>query len=252
MLGRAGALTLVTALAVTACSVPTGPMGVPASQPGPAEPFTTPTDAPGTTSTPGTTPGTTPDPTRAAREPGESSYERIAVVGCSQTRDAVHGFNAIGDVPIFGSDQDQEYLSAGTIDRWAANGGHWRRFAALHGGDADVEAVWIMLCWHVRNTDPSTSVETVGYIIDRAHEVIGHDVPVFVSGLNDWNPRAICPKADWASSWALADEAVAAGLAERGPELGPITEEQTTDGCHGTTEGNAVMGAQLASFFPGG
>jgi hypothetical protein len=247
----------VTGLVLTACTAPTEPRGVPASQPaeahtegpdsttaGPAEPTTTTTtDAPGTTTTPGAT--------RAAGEPAESSYERIAVVGCSQTRDAVHGFNAVGDVPIFGSDQDQEYLSAGTIDRWAANSGHWRRFAAQHGGDADIEAVWIMLCWHGRGTDPFTSVETVGYIIDRAQQVIGHDVPVFVSGLNDWDPRAICPKADWASSWALADEAVAAGLAERGPELGPLTEAQTTDGCHGTAEGNAVMGTQLASFFLG-
>ncbi|MGF1665244.1 MAG: hypothetical protein ACFCVC_03115 [Acidimicrobiia bacterium] len=243
---RAGALVIATGLMLAACTTHTEPMGLPGSQPAGSH-----REGPDSTTAGPTEPTSAPSTNQAAGGPAASTYRRIAVVGCSQTRDAVHGFNAVADAPIFGSDQDQEYLSAGTIDRWAANSGHWRRFATLHGGDADIDAVWIMVCWHVRNTEPSTSVETVERIIDRAQEVIGHTVPVFVSGLNDWDPRSICPKADWVASWTLADQVVAAGLAERGPELGPITETQTTDGCHGTAEGNAVMGTQVASFFLG-
>jgi hypothetical protein len=195
-----------------------------------------------------------PTQTTAATLPTapEAPYQRVAVIGCSQTRDAVHGYNATDRSPVFGSDLDQEYLSGGTIERWAANGAHWRRFASLHRAEAGVDAVWIMLCWHVRSTPPTISVDTVEQIIERAHEVIGHETAVFVSGLNDWDPRSSCPKGDWERSLALADAAVMAGFAERGPALGPITQLQTTDGCHGNSEGNRLMGAQLASFFPDG
>jgi hypothetical protein len=246
----AGAVALATTLLLAGCTAATEPMDPATSQtveshPEGARTTTTTGPAAATPTPPSTSTSGAPD------HPAGPTHERIAVIGCSQTRDAIHGFNAVASQPIFGADQDQEFLSAGTIDRWASNSGHWRRFAELHRADHDIDAVWIMLCWHVRDTDPSTSLDTVAAIIDRAQQVIGHDVPVFVSGLNDWDPRTICAKADWAASWALADEAVAAGLANRGPELGPITEAQTTDGCHGTAEGNAVMGVQLAAFFAG-
>ncbi len=258
---RVRTLAIVAVLVLSGCTAPSEPMANrhtaggsrmddPASTTTPANSTFVPKEDAATSSTTAATP-VTPSSNPAAGVPAAPTHEHIAVIGCSQTRDAIKGFNDVTDEPIFGPDEDQEYLSAGTIDQWAANGGHWRRFAALHRDDTEIGAVWIMLCWHVRNTDPSTSVETVASIIDRAETVIGHEVAVFVSGLNDWEPRTICAKADWASSWALADDAVAAGLADRGPELGPLTETQTTDGCHGTTEGNAVMGTQVASFFLG-
>jgi hypothetical protein len=227
-------MTAVIATLVASCS---GPSATP----------TPPTAITATSTTTSTTSSTSTDDSTNV-EPSEAAS--IAVIGCSQTRDAVHGFNDLSPTPLFGSDADQEYLSAGTIDRWAAtNGGHWRAFTALHEDDPAVEAIWLMLCWHVPNTDPATSIREVADIIERAHAVIGRPVPVYVSGLNDWDPRNSCPRGDWERSWTLAEEAVEAGLARAGPDLGPITREQTTDGCHGNADGNRVMGSQLADFF---
>jgi hypothetical protein len=182
---------------------------------------------------------------RAGSAAGDHSH--IAVVGCSQTRDAIFGYNALVGDGRFGINDHARYLSGGSIDIWAESGKKkWATFEDLAGSETD--ALWIMLCWHVQRS-PGSDVEAVAGIIETALAAIGRDVPVYVSGLNDWDPRDLCRKADYPASWELADAVVAEGLALLGPNLGPISEEETRDGCHGNDAGNRVMGEQLAAFF---
>jgi hypothetical protein len=179
--------------------------------------------------------------------PGVES-ENLAVIGCSQTRDAVRGYNDVTGSGRFPDTSDVLYLSGGTVDRWAdPTTYYWDDFAARLDPDAD--GLWIMLCWHERRTDDATPPAVVGDIIDGAFELLGRQVPVYISGLNDWTDRTTCRKADYPASWGLAEASVEAGLGTLGPNLGPLAENQTTDGCHGNEEGNALMGRQLVEYF---
>jgi hypothetical protein len=176
-----------------------------------------------------------------------SVFANAAVVGCSQTRDAIFGYNEVATDERFGTSADAQYLGGGSIEAWANAGSrYWRDFDQLAGPDND--AIWLMICWHsVRSVD--ADVAMVEVVIDEAMRKIGRAVPVYVSGLNDWDPRSLCPRGDFPASAALADDVVAAGLAERGPDLGPLHREHTDDGCHGNRSGNELMGHQLVEFF---
>ena len=175
------------------------------------------------------------------------AFSSAAVVGCSQTRDAVFGYNEVADDGAFGPSTAAQYLGGGSIEAWANPASrYWRDFDELAGPEND--AMWLMICWHaVRSVD--ADVEMVRSVIDRAIETIGRDVPVYVSGLNDWDPRSLCPRGDFPASVELADAVVAEGLALRGPDLGPLLREHTDDGCHGNRAGNELMGRQLVEFF---
>ena len=205
-----------------------------------------------TTSTVGRSAGSSTTTTTGQAGGGEIGsadgfHSNIAVVGCSQTRDAIFGYNALASDERFGSDRSAGYLSGGSIELWAEDFNRkWDMFGQLAGPDND--ALWIMICWHFQRS-VGADVAMVEKVIDQAFDAIGGSVPVYISGLNDWDPRDICPRGDFPASARLADDVVAAGLALRGPDLGPITRDQTADGCHGNDEGNAVMGAQLIEFF---
>jgi len=174
-------------------------------------------------------------------------HSNIAVIGCSQTRDAISGYNMLRSDGRFGSDQDAQYLSGASIEVWAQPFNRkWDTFQGLVGPDND--ALWMMICWHFQRS-AGAGVALVEDVIARGREAIGADVPVYISGLNDWDPRDLCPRGDYPASAALADDVAAAGLAIRGPDLGPLGREHTDDGCHGNREGDALMGEQLIEFF---
>lgn len=170
------------------------------------------------------------------------------MIGCSQTRDAVAGYNAVSDADLFGPTEGFRYLSGGSIERWAeGDPRYWRGFESRT--DPESDGLWVMLCWHRQRTPGDTDPAVVAGIIDRAFEVIGREVPVYVSGLNGWDPPRICPRGDYPRSWELAEATAAEGMALLGPDLGPLAESQTRDGCHGNDEGNRLMGEQVQAFF---
>lgn len=177
-------------------------------------------------------------------------YANVAVVGCSQTRDAMAGYAALndGDWGIFGGREEARYLSGGSIERWTSQGDdrYWDEFARWNGAETD--ALWIQVCW-ATNGSQRTTVDHMGEVVARAFEIIGHEVPVFISGLNDWDPRDLCPRGDYELSWQLAEEAVAAGYGALGPDPGTLTPDLTDDGCHGNEAGDEFMGGPVAEFF---
>ncbi len=169
------------------------------------------------------------------------------MIGCSQTRDAIVGYNEVRSDLRFGTDADAQYLSGASIEVWAEpRNRKWETFESLAGSDND--GLLVQICWHAQRS-VGADVAMVQDIIDRALEMIGSDVPVYVMGLNDWDPRSLCPRGDYPASAALADEVAAAGLAIRVPDLGPLDPTETDDGCHGNRAGDRLMGGQLADFF---
>lgn len=172
---------------------------------------------------------------------------RVAVIGCSQTRDAIFGYNDVRSDLRFGASEDAQYLGGASIEVWAEpRNRKWDTFESLVGPDND--GLLVQICWHAQRS-VGADLAMVQDIMERATQMIGHDVPVFVMGLNDWDPRSLCPRGDYPASAALADEVAAAGLAIRVPDLGPLDPTQTDDGCHGNRDGNRLMGEQLAEFF---
>jgi hypothetical protein len=204
------------------------------------------TVAPGATSS--TQAGTVAGRTTPVPVPGV--YQSVAVVGCSQTRDAMAGYADLhgGDWGIFGGREEARYLSGGSIERWTSQGDdrYWDEFATWNGPETD--ALWIQVCW-ASNGSQRTTVDHMGEVVERAFEIIGHQVPVFISGLNDWSPRDMCPRGDYLLSWDLAEAAVAAGYGAIGPDPGIVTEDLTDDGCHGNDAGDRFMGGPLVDFF---
>jgi hypothetical protein len=82
------------------------------------------------------------------------------------------------------------------------------------------------------------------------------EVGVFVSAINDYQPKTgLCnlmgPEGEGETDtikWR--DQAVADGLAEKGPDMGPLTASLTTaDGCHPNRDGMLLLGRQLHAFF---
>lgn len=221
--------TAAESTSTTTAPVTAGPAGSGVAQP--PEP---------TTSTSGGNPGSGPDTVAGA-------YVDIAVVGCSQTRDAMLGYLALTERDTFGDRQEARYLSGGTIERWSTlDVRYWEEFTRWNGAESD--ALWIQLCWH-RTSSRNVGVADVEAIIDEALAVIGREVPVFISGLNDWDPRDMCTRGDYELSWQLAEEAVAAGLGSIGPDPGVLTRDLTDDGCHGNEAGDRFMGQALVDFF---
>ena len=73
-------------------------------------------------------------------------YSDVAVVGCSQTRDAMFGYFELSDRGILGDRGEARYLSGGSIERWTTqsdNPFYWDEFARWNGAESD--AVWIQV-----------------------------------------------------------------------------------------------------------
>jgi len=186
---------------------------------------------------------------RTTPVPVPGVYSDVAVVGCSQTRDAMVGYMALTDRGILGDRGETRYLSGGSIEKWTTqtdNPFYWDEFTNWNGQESD--ALWIQVCW-ATNGSRRTTVDDMAYVVSTALDVIGRDVPVFISGLNDWDPRDLCSRGDYELSWDMAESAVAAGLGLIGPDPGVITRNLTDDGCHGNDEGDAFMGQAILDFF---
>ena len=186
---------------------------------------------------------------RTTPVPVPGVYSDVAVVGCSQTRDAMVGYMALTDRGILGDRGEARYLSGGSIERWTTqtdNPFYWDEFANWNGPESD--ALWIQVCW-ATNGSRRTTTDDMAYVVATALDIIGRDVPVFISGLNDWDPRDLCTRGDYELSWQLAEAAVAAGFGVIGPDPGVITPDLTDDGCHGNEAGDAFMGEAVLDFF---
>jgi PKD repeat protein len=185
------------------------------------------------------------------------SNETIGIVGCSNSRQHIEGYNLVSDLGKFWDPASLE-LGGGTVSNWASDlsdrNPHWADFAAnlqQFGGNA----VWLQLC--IRDGDASSSGITLEQR-DQVEAVIGEiqrrtgGVTVYISPLNQYvaNDCSATGAYGVPNSIELADWASAAGLAQRGPDTGPLDHSQLKkDLCHLGPAGLILVGGQMAGYF---
>lgn len=207
---------------------PGGPSGSPSSGP-----------APGNTNGGGTV---TPPPA--------SAPQRVGIVGCSVTLNAVDGYQILGGDVLWPSVTG---YAGGTISAWALDlstlSGYWSAFDAALAANPDTDAVWLQLCTNTSGASQDT-FENAQIVADEIRRR-APGVRVFVSAQNSYSD-GVCGIAGAngpANMQTIADQLVNAGAAEAGPTLGPLSMSQTVDTCHASADGAQVLGAQLAAFF---
>lgn len=196
---------------------------------------------------------------RAFRAAVTTSYSNVATIetpavsligyiGCSVTVNAVDGYLAAGGTNFWPSVHSA--YGAASVSLWADPASrYWAAFDNVLAQFPDTTTIWWQLC---------TSAANLTDNFDAAQDVVSEirrripDATVFVSAQHDYTDGHVCPitGADGpARMQALADELIAAGLAFRGPVVGPLAEDELSDGCHANDAGKAVLGQQLADFF---
>lgn len=193
------------------------------------------------------TSSTLPTSTQAASGLSGLGPHSIGYVGCSNSADAVTGYYLVQNRGLLW----QAYSTGGgSLDLWAdASSQYWTLFdqQVQHYGQPRV--VWINIC--------ERAVAPISYkMVQQVFAMLKTHAPAatyYISPLNSYSPSGICALTGpngVADSAALADQAVASGLALTGPVLGPLTAQTTqSDMCHPNTSGKVLVGGQLEAFF---
>ena len=189
---------------------------------------------PSTGSTVLSDPGTTPSEPKLP----PPALDRIAVVGCSQTRDWVGDGRPAGFEDLTGQDRfsDASPYGGGAVHVWLERGSRMDDFRDGLAGDE--QAILLQLC--ITAMDPVTYDDVATLVGLLLNEV--PDVPVYVMPLDVSADSAGCELANTDLSFALMEEAVVSGLALQGPVLDPLYSlEETRDRCHPNDEGARRM-----------
>ena len=218
-------------------------MGCPATPtPTPIPATVTPTNTPSLTSTATNTP------------PGLTSGS-VAYVGCSNTENSVQGYYTIsGNNGVLW----QPYYSGGaTVEQWAdPASSYWSTFDDADRHYPQTKAVWVQLCENLTKVQDTYSEVHQLFANLKQH---APNAAYYVSAINIYNPYAgLCPFMGTdgqgeTDTEAWRDQAVADGLALRGPDMGLLTGATTlSDGCHPNTAGEPLLGQELFNFFDAG
>jgi len=170
----------------------------------------------------------------------------VAHIGCSQTKLGIRGYEDLG-----GTRLERYETAGGQINLWSRDaGGYWSAFDEAVAGKK-ISAGWMEICITGGN-ERNTTYEDVVAALTVFQSKIPDNAPIYVSGLEVFEPIGSCRIAGPtipAITRDYADRLVEAGLALRGPDLGPLTPESTTDGCHPNRIGQELVGQQLLAFF---
>jgi hypothetical protein len=181
-----------------------------------------------------------------------ASGDRWGAVGCSQTIDAVEGYELVGGRASWPHGALAGY-AGGHLLTWAnPQDSRWDVFqAALDANGATV--VWLEICIEGRtNPAPSQSDLDAGRAVVTEIRRRAPGTTVVVSAMNEYR-GIVCGlsgPAGPAVARAIADSLVRAGVASAGPEVGPLSSGTTeSDGCHANDAGKRLQGQQLRDFF---
>jgi hypothetical protein len=192
----------------------------------------------------------------------------VAFIGCSNTKDAVAGYQALGGqrlwpaVPGFGG---------GTVKAWALNIGtdsfkHWAATTLQDRlrGHPGTRAVWWQLC-ALADQDDATNYAAALDVLAEIRKLFP-GATVYVSALNGFLAPHVCDLAGAAGPkrlQALADRLVRMRLAAPGPKVGALrsafqtpsagttaqNNETGPDGCHPNDAGDRKLGRSLLASF---
>ncbi len=203
----------------------------------------------------GTAETTEPDPVTPSDQGSDPvalpATVRVGAVGCSVT------LNAVAGTHFLGSDLMWPHTSlnygGGSINVWALElsslSTYWGSFDLALAANPDTDAIWFQLCSDLAGASQDTfenAQVVINEILNRAP-----GVRVFVSAQHAYSDGVcnITGPDGPTRMQALAEQLVAAGFAEAGPVVGPLSMSQTLDGCHANEEGALILGAQLLEFF---
>ncbi len=188
----------------------------------------------------------------ASSQQGAGGFSAIAknsmgYLGCSNSANAVIGYYMNPNMGLF---WNPYATGGGSLDLWTtATSQYWAKFDQEVQTYGPPSAVWVNLC--ERASRPLTFND-----VRQTINILRRHAPgamYYISPLNSYSPPGICkltgPKGVQDTT-NLASQAVANGLALRGPILGPLTSQTLNpDLCHPNTEGEKLLGSQLSSFF---
>jgi hypothetical protein len=184
----------------------------------------------------------------------------IGYVGCSNTLDSVIGYQFTPGAESFWPIYD---INGYSIELWARTdwlhtwfAGEretWQAFTRQVELYGRPKYVWVQLCENY-SKEPDTYAQVRSLLtVLRTHMP---QVDVFVSAINAYQPKTDLCKAmgpqgqGETDTIRWRDQAVADGLAKKGPDMGPLTASLTiADGCHPNKEGMLMLGRQLHDFF---
>ena len=134
---------------------------------------------------------------------------------------------------------------------------YWDRFDTLYAQYPQTTDIYWMLC--VRESASSTPTTADLQIVEQIAAEIARKAPgvtIWASAMNDFD-GVICPISGATGppkSVQLADHVAALGLAERGPDVSPLTPATVSpDMCHPNQDGRVMWGEELQTvFFEGG
>lgn len=175
----------------------------------------------------------------------------VGYLGCSMTRNALQGYRHLGGTVLWG---EIGAYGGGGVSRWAdvdnPNNRHWQEFSRLLEAHPQTRFFWIELCSQVDAAEQET-YEALLQILEHVRSQVPFAI-FFVSAQPAYTDGHIChlTGADGpAQMQVLVDQLVAERRAFPGPLMGPLSAEQTSDGCHASREGAELMGQQLLDFF---
>ena len=192
-----------------------------------------------------------PPPAPASAGPGVVPTTTVGYLGCSLTYMTVNGYHADGGTRLWPT---LPGYAGGDIPTWFRDltdptPTFWPLFARTLAS-SPTTTFWMQSCIKTDEIAPSN--------VSNAQAIVAHiralvpGATIYVSTMNSWDPATNCPNAGpsaVAAAQQVTDTLVAQGLALRGPTMPLLPGNETVDGCHPDTAGQALLGQALVSFF---
>jgi hypothetical protein len=89
-------------------------------------------------------------------------------------------------------------------------------------------------------------------VLNKIKSTVGSGVIVYASASPDRPTSSTCTietSASRANVKSITNSLISQGLVKAGPVMTTLTNAQTGDGCHASTEGECIWGKDLAEFF---
>ncbi len=183
----------------------------------------------------------------------------VAFVGCSNTRMSAVGYYATpGRHDLLWNSALSNYnTDGGRLELWAdPQSPYWQQFDyQVQHWYGQPAAVWVQLC-EKYNSNPTDYAHVRSLFANLKQHA--PNAVYYISAINVYDPITLCP---WmgpngegvtdTEKWR--DQAVADGLAQRGPDMGPLTASIVNNGyCHPNDAGEKLLGGELYEFFDTG
>jgi hypothetical protein len=176
----------------------------------------------------------------------------IGFVGCSVSNGAVGAYRGQGGTRFWAPITGGDGYGGGHVAAWSEISDGSQYWKAFRGGLAaqPPKAIWWELCASQRFSSMETIANATA-VYDEIKKRAPNAV-IYISSMMGYTGGHVCGIAGAegpARMQKLVDQLVSGGRGERGPVMGPLAGNQTSDGCHTNPAGGEILGKQLVAFF---